>query len=114
MVGQLGSTVGSSRSLVRSDLCGSCFRRRYCFHILGWWNPSAILVGYKPLCHRRTVFHLSRRSRCHSWKSANEVDSLDVIDWLVLAYSVEKLWFASGAKIHEEFDSILRAIASNG
>jgi len=30
------------------------------------------------------------------------------------AYSVEKLWFASGAKIHEEFDSILRAIASNG
>jgi len=31
-----------------------------------------------------------------------------------LAYSVEKLWFASGAKIHEEFDSILRAIASNG
>jgi hypothetical protein len=27
--------------------------------------------------------------------------------------TVEKLRFASGAKIHEEFDSILRAITSN-
>ncbi len=32
----------------------------------------------------------------------------------VLAYSVEKRGFASGAKTHEEFCSILRAIASNG
>jgi len=32
----------------------------------------------------------------------------------ILTYSVEKLCFASGAKIHEEFDSILRASASNG
>jgi hypothetical protein len=29
------------------------------------------------------------------------------------ADTVEKLRFASGAKIHEEFDSILRAITSN-
>jgi hypothetical protein len=30
-----------------------------------------------------------------------------------LADTVEKLRFASGAKTHEDFDSILRAITSN-
>jgi hypothetical protein len=33
---------------------------------------------------------------------------------LLLAYSVEKLRFASGAKIHEEFNSVLRAITGTG
>jgi len=32
----------------------------------------------------------------------------------LLADTVEKLGFASGAKIHEEFNSALRAITSNG
>jgi hypothetical protein len=32
----------------------------------------------------------------------------------LLAYSVEKLRFASGAKIHEEFNSVLRAITGTG
>jgi hypothetical protein len=31
-----------------------------------------------------------------------------------LTYSVEKLRFASGAKIHEEFNSVLRAITGTG
>jgi hypothetical protein len=33
---------------------------------------------------------------------------------LHLAYSVEKLRFASGAKIPEEFNSVLRAITGTG
>lgn len=32
---------------------------------------------------------------------------------LISVYSVEKLGFASEAKIHEEFDSVLRTIRSN-
>jgi hypothetical protein len=36
------------------------------------------------------------------------------LQWLLVAYSVEKLRFASGAKIHEEFNSVLRAITGTG
>jgi len=65
-----------------------------------------VALGHKPSSYRSFFDRLL----CEVKQPLSQLPG----DRLRTAYSVEKLWFASGAKIHEEFDSILRAIASNG
>ena len=64
------------------------------------------LMGHQPPSYRRRLGRLE----C----GVNQPVVHRPGDRSLSAYSVEKLCLASGAKIHEEFDSILRAIASNG
>jgi len=58
------------------------------------------------LCQQPTFYlNFLDQRLCDALQSFNHVPG----DRRLTAYSVEKLWFASGAKIHEEFDSILRS-----